>query len=85
MRQAYVDHVLCCACDAGAHVLVLGQGSGILAMLAARCGAGRVTCVERSRMLYRMAKQALLSNRDAPGAERIHLVDGPLSCLHVEG
>lgn len=42
---------------AGEHVLALGTGSGLLALLAAGAGAGRVTAVERSRSLYRMAKQ----------------------------
>jgi hypothetical protein len=44
-------------------VLVLGAGTGLLGLLAARAleqggaGGGGVTCIERSRMLYRMAKQ----------------------------
>ncbi|CAL8464829.1 g4364 [Coccomyxa elongata] len=43
---------------AGAHVLALGAGSGVLALMAARAGARRVTAVERSRMLFRLARQA---------------------------
>ena len=38
-------------------MLVLGAGGGMLSLLAAQAGAGRVTAVERSRMLYRMARQ----------------------------
>ena len=69
----------------GAHVLVLGQGSGILALLAARAGAERVSSVERSRMLYRMAKQVLAGNTGAAHADRIALLDCPLSCIGVAG
>lgn len=46
-------------CRADAHVLVLGAGGGLLALMAAAAGARRVTAVERSRMLYRMARQVL--------------------------
>lgn len=44
---------------AGAHVLVLGAGTGVLPLMAAGAGAGSVTAVERTRMLYRMARQVL--------------------------
>ena len=69
----------------GAHVLVLGQGTGVLALLAARAGAGRVSSVERSRMLFRMAKQALAANTGATNADRIRLLDCPLRCIGVAG
>ena len=69
----------------GAHVLVLGQGSGMLALLAARAGAGRLSSVERSRMLFRMAKQALAANGGAAGADCIRLLDRPLQCIGVAG
>ncbi|EIE22937.1 hypothetical protein COCSUDRAFT_83709 [Coccomyxa subellipsoidea C-169] len=69
----------------GAHILVLGAGSGLLALMAARAGAGRVTAVERSRMLYRMARQALDANLDAPGAANVRIVDCPLRCIGVQG
>ena len=58
----------------GAHVLALSSGGGILPLLASRAGAGRVTAIERSRMLYRMAKQILSSNMDAPGTENVRLL-----------
>ncbi|KAK9917705.1 hypothetical protein WJX75_007354 [Coccomyxa subellipsoidea] len=69
----------------GAHILVLGAGSGVLALMAARAGAGRVTAVERSRMLYRMARQALDANLDAPGAANIRIVDCQLRGVGVQG
>ena len=70
---------------AGAHVLVLGQGTGVLALLAARAGAARVSGVERSRMLFRMARQALAANVGAANAGRIRLLDCPLRCIGVAG
>ena len=66
-------------------MLVLGGGGGVAALLAARAGAGRVTAVERERMLYRMARQALAANAAAPGAARITLLDRPLRLVGVAG
>jgi hypothetical protein len=43
----------------GAHALTLAAGGGVLPLLAAAAGAANVTAVERSRMLYRMARQVL--------------------------
>ena len=68
---------------AGAHALVLSQGSGMLPLLVARAGAGRVTAVERGPMLYRMAKQALAGN--PMWSDVIHLLDRPLSQVNVQG
>lgn len=56
---------------AGAHVLCLGAGSGILPMMTAQCGADKVTACERSRSLYRMAKHALDANRCRPPPWRV--------------
>lgn len=67
------------------HVLVLGAGGGVLSLLAARAGAGRVTAVERTRMLYRMAKQILSSNEGIPGAENVHLLARSLFTVAVAG
>jgi predicted RNA methylase len=47
-----------------AHVLALSSGGGALPILAAQAGAGRVSAIERGRMLYRMAKQVLSANAD---------------------
>ena len=73
------------AWHAGAHVLVLGQGTGILALLAAQAGTGRVSCVERSRMLYRMAQQAVAANARAPNAGSITVLPLPLASIRVAG
>jgi predicted RNA methylase len=54
-----VVHALLLA-PAGAHVLVLGAGTGLLPLMSAAAGAGSVTAVERTRMLYRMASQVQL-------------------------
>lgn len=70
---------------ADAHVLVLGAGGGLLALMAAAAGARRVTAVERSRMLYRMARQVLEANGDAPNAERVHLIDRKLRAVGIAG
>ncbi len=64
---------------------MLGQGTGILALLAAQAGAAQVSCVERSRMLYRMAQQTLAANAEAPNADCITLLPRPLEALGVAG
>lgn len=66
-------------------MLVLGQGTGMLALLAAQAGAGRVSCVERSRMLYRMAQQVIGANLQAPNAGNIALLPRPLQFIRVAG
>lgn len=47
----------------GAHVLILNSGGGVLALLAARDGAGRVTCIERSQTMYRIAIETIQKSR----------------------
>lgn len=39
------------------------SGPGVLAFLAAQHGAGRVTCVEQSPSMYKIAKKTLENNR----------------------
>lgn len=67
-------------------MLALGAGGGLLALLAAGAGAGRVTAVERSRSLYRMTRQALEANA-ARGevARAVQLVDRKLQAVGVQG
>ena len=56
---------------AGAHVLAVGAGTGILALTSAAAGSGEVTALERSKMMYHMAKQAVKANRWGPeGADQ---------------
>ncbi|QDZ17548.1 S-adenosyl-L-methionine-dependent methyltransferase [Chloropicon primus] len=68
-----------------AHVLILGSGSGILPLLAAKAGAGRVTCVFQSKSLYRMACLALEENKDSLDATKIRLLENPIESCFVEG
>ncbi len=60
---------------------MVGRGCALPALLCARAGAERVTCIEGSRMLYRMCKQILQENRDARNAAGIHLLDRPLQAV----
>ncbi|KAK9863942.1 hypothetical protein WJX84_003683 [Apatococcus fuscideae] len=67
----------------GKRVLILSAGTGLLGMLAAASGAPEVICIERSRFLYRMAKQALQANPNLQS--RIILVGRRLQACGVEG
>ena len=74
--------------QAPAHVLVLGAGGGLLGLLAAQAGADRVTAVERTRMLYRMARQCLDANAQGQNAElttRVRLLERRLQAVGVQG
>ena len=64
-------------------MLILSAGTGLLGMLAAASGAPEVICIERSRFLYRMAKQALQANPNLQS--RIILVGRRLQACGVEG
>ena len=66
-------------------MLTLAAGGGLLPLLAAGAGAARVTAVERSRMLYRLARQVLAANGSAPGAERVHLIGRRLQAVGIAG
>ena len=70
-----------------AHALVLGAGGGMLSLLAAEAGAAHVTAVERSRMLYRMAKQGVEANavQHAAVVSRVQLLDRRLQAVGVTG
>ena len=72
----------------GADAVVLGAGGGLLALLAAQVGAASVTAVERSRMLYRMARQCLetaAAGQHAEVAARVSLLDRRLQSVGVAG
>lgn len=56
-QQAMDKHV-----GAGMHVLDIGAGSGLLAMMAARAGAGQVTAVEMNPVLAEVARQVVADN-----------------------
>jgi predicted RNA methylase len=68
--------------------LVVSAGGGVLGLIAAKAGASWVTQVERSRMLYRMAKQVKESNEQDEGHLKplcacIDLVPGVLDSVAV--
>jgi len=65
----------------GGHVLALSGGGGLLSLMAAKHGGGRVSAIERSRMLYRMAKQIISSNESVPRVENVHLIARNLSAV----
>jgi len=46
----------------GSHVLDIGSGAGLLAMIAARAGAGRVTTCETNPLLAEIARQVIAVN-----------------------
>ena len=46
----------------GMHVLDIGAGTGLLAMMAARAGAGRVTSCEANPLLAEIARQLVAAN-----------------------
>ncbi|KAL0046712.1 hypothetical protein WJX82_008116 [Trebouxia sp. C0006] len=69
----------------GGHVIVLGNGSNILGLMASQLGARRVTCIERGPMLYRVAKQTLQSNRHMKGTDSICLIDRQLQACGIKG
>ena len=70
---------------ADAHVLTLASGGGVLPLMAAATSARLVTGVERSHMLYRMARQVLAANASAPGADRVQLIGRRLQAIGIEG
>ena len=55
----------------------------MLALLAARLGAGAVTCLVPNRMLYRMCCQTVAANPDL--AEKVEVVEARLEACHVAG
>ena len=64
----------------GMHVLDIGAGSGLLAMMAARAGAAKVTAVEMNRALADVARQIIADNGFA---ERIQVVNSVSMDLKV--
>ena len=64
----------------GAHVLTLAAGGGVLPLMAAAAGAASVTAIERSRMLYRMARQVPCCSAFAPLLPLPHSHGSGTSC-----
>lgn len=64
----------------GAHALDLGSGTGILAIAAARLGTTFVTAIDSDKAAAKSsAENALLNGL----ADRIHTVQGELSCIRT--
>ena len=62
VRTAAWDRALTRAVRPGSHVLEIGTGGGLLAMMAARAGAGRVTTCERDPVLAALAREIVALN-----------------------
>ena len=69
-NKAYRD-ALQAAVKTDSHVLEIGTGSGLLAMMAAHCGAERVTTCEMSTSIAAVAKDIVSSNGMASTVEII--------------
>lgn len=67
----------------GAHVLVHGQCGALLALMAARAGAGTVTLIEHCPLSYHASALLLAGNRDVAGAANIHLEPAPLAACRA--
>lgn len=76
MFQEAIEHSV----RAGDHVLDIGSGSGLLAMLAARAGAGRVTSCEAVPAIAAAARQVVADNGLA---EMVTIVPRPSQDLIV--
>ncbi|HMK67634.1 MAG TPA: 50S ribosomal protein L11 methyltransferase [Stellaceae bacterium] len=61
-RTAAWDRALTRAVLPGSHVLEIGTGGGLLAMMAARAGAARVTTCERDPVLAELAREIVAIN-----------------------
>jgi len=70
-NQAY-DAALRRAVFPGCTVLEIGTGSGLLAMMAARAGAGRVITCEADPAIARAARDVIAANGFA---DRVHVID----------
>ena len=80
-RNAAFDAAIRRAVTPGTHVLDIGAGSGLLSMMAARAGAGRVVACEENPAIADMARQIVATNGFA---ERVRVVTGNSTELDVE-
>lgn len=80
-RNAAFDAAIRRAVTRGTHVLDIGAGSGLLSMMAARAGAGRVVACEENPAIAGMAAQIVAANGYA---DRIRVVTGNSTELDLE-
>jgi type II protein arginine methyltransferase len=80
-RNAAFDAAIRRAVTPGTHVLDIGAGSGLLSMMAARAGAGRVVACEENPAIADMAGQIVAANGYA---DRIRVVTGNSTELDLE-
>lgn len=74
------------AAPAARHILDLGSGSGLLAMMAARAGAARVTACEENPVLAYAARQIIAANGLADRIEVLNLHSSKLQRdEHLDG
>ena len=72
-RNAAFDAAIRRAVTPGTHVLDIGAGSGLLSMMAARAGAGRVVACEQNAAIADVATRVVAANGFA---DRIRVVTG---------
>lgn len=80
-RNAAFDAALRRAVTPGTHVLDIGAGSGLLSMMAARAGAGRVVACEENPAIADVAARIVAANGYA---DRIRVVTGNSRDLDME-
>lgn len=80
-RNAAFDAAIRRAVTPGTHVLDIGAGSGLLSLMAARAGAGRVVACEENPAIADAATQIVAANGYA---DRIRIVTGNSRELDVE-
>lgn len=81
LRNRAYDQALRRAIAPGDHVLEIGTGSGLLAMMAARAGAGRVTTCEMVPTLAAVAQEIIACNGYG---EMIRVINLPSTQVTVE-
>ena len=79
-RNAAFDAAICRAVRPGTHVLDIGAGSGLLSLMAARAGAGRVVACEENPAIADVATKVVAANGYA---NRIRVVTGNSTELDV--
>jgi len=80
-RNAVWDRALRNAIRPGMHVLEIGTGGGMLALMAARAGAAKVTSCERDPIVAAIAREIV--ERNGYG-DRIEIVGKPSQAIRVD-